>query len=812
MIPRHIFLKIEALASYSPLAPVPCGRRYGRDCMFNQGHTLGRVDPREITEATLDALVYHEYLDPGYTQPRRTKLVEADLNEPPWDRRIPGAVLYAKPGERLFIHVRNGDLHDCHSFHLHGLHYGIDADGAWPFGIVGAGGRRSDEIRPGEDWVYIFDATSDTIGAWSFHDHSHNVQQNVNRGLFGGLIVRDPTAACADHEVAIFIHQLQATASGYFIRSPQLAPGQAFDVTPAMAVFDHPGVCDYYCAIHGTGMSGRITISATDPTQPPVTHTINIQNLSFGPPITIRVGDTVHWINNDGVDHVVFSPGGGKATYCLNGRAYVGNTPTIVGETDERIRWYVFNLDLGSAWHNFHPHSARWVLPAPPGGAGDVHTLSPVETFVADTTVPPALRLPPALEALQLDPPADACRVRVRGDFLFHCHVEEHMMQGLAGLVRARQHLWLTEQVANGLSIQLPYDNGSNDCSHVDLTRCGTSMAPQSQPSRMITGGSTPAMAGKAGITGLAGTAGIGAMAGMGGMGGPPAASMADAHVIGRWELLPCDSQVLAVHGAVLNTGKVLFISGSGNNLNSPEYRTVLVDYEQGDHKLVTTPTDVFCGGHAFLPDGRLLFAGGTKSYNAFKGETAAYLFDPVLEDYIRVADMGGGRWYPALVSLGDGRVLATSGWSINGDPILNETPEFYAEQLGWRAWTKTVKFPLYPHLFLLRDGRLFYSGGHVFGTQGVNPGWLDPMAMTYKPMTSGIPASFDLNRRDQSASVMLPPAQAQEIMLMGGGSPGFNAVHRIKPLAASPHFTAANSLHTGRIHLNAVVLPDRTV
>lgn len=57
MIPRHIFLKIEALASYSPVAPVPCGRRYGRDCMFNQGHTLGRVDPRGITEATLDALV-----------------------------------------------------------------------------------------------------------------------------------------------------------------------------------------------------------------------------------------------------------------------------------------------------------------------------------------------------------------------------------------------------------------------------------------------------------------------------------------------------------------------------------------------------------------------------------------------------------------------------------------------------------------------------------------------------------------------------------------------------------------------------------
>src|SRR3977135_1531411 len=215
MIVRHVFLKIEPMAAYSPTAPVPCGRRYGRDCMFTADHTLGRLDPQEITEAALDALVYREYLDPVYTQPRRTKLVQADVNEPPWARRIPGAVLYAKPGERLFIHVHNGDPTDCHSFHLHGLKYGIDSDGAWPFGIAGVGGRRSDEIQPGKKWVYIFDATMETIGAWAFHDHAHNVQQNVNRGLFGGLIVHDPNAPCADHEVPIFIHQLQGTARGY---------------------------------------------------------------------------------------------------------------------------------------------------------------------------------------------------------------------------------------------------------------------------------------------------------------------------------------------------------------------------------------------------------------------------------------------------------------------------------------------------------------------------------------------------------------------------------------------------------------------
>ena len=45
---RDIFLKIEPLASYSPLAPIVCARRYGRDCMFNPGHEYGRILADEI--------------------------------------------------------------------------------------------------------------------------------------------------------------------------------------------------------------------------------------------------------------------------------------------------------------------------------------------------------------------------------------------------------------------------------------------------------------------------------------------------------------------------------------------------------------------------------------------------------------------------------------------------------------------------------------------------------------------------------------------------------------------------------------------
>jgi hypothetical protein len=86
------------------------------------------------------------------------------------------------------------------------------------------------------------------------------------------------------------------------------------------------------------------------------------------------------------------------------------------------------------------------------------------------------LLLPPDIEAAQ-DPhcrPKEAKPYHLRGDFLFHCHVEMHMMQGLAGLVRSRQTVWLTPQQAKQIAAEsgLPVDPGGNTCPHVDHDRC----------------------------------------------------------------------------------------------------------------------------------------------------------------------------------------------------------------------------------------------------------------------------------------------------------------------------------------------------
>ncbi len=789
---RDVFLKIEPLLGYSPLAPVSCSRRWGRDAMFNRGHELGRVQPAEIAAATLDALVYREYLDPHYTIPNTAKLVEADVTEPPWDRRIPGAVLYARPGDRLYIHVLNGDPSGCHSFHLHGLHYGIDSDGAWPFGVGTRAGRRSDEILPGQTWTYVFDATAETVGAWAFHDHVRSVQANVNRGLFGALIVRDPAAPAPDHEIPMFVHQLQSAVTVDSFQSPTMGRGAVFSHT-----FSTPGVVRYYCRIHGVTMSGTVVV---DPGSAQGDSAVQISDNLFNPStITVRPGSTVTWTNQGNFEHIVYAPGGGEATFCLNGRAYVGNTPTIEADAGARLRWYVLNLDLGSVWHNFHPHSTRWRLPVPAGGAADVHALSPAESFVADTPVPPAVRLPCALEALQCEPLEDACRVRLKGDFLFHCHLEEHMMSGLAGLIRARQWVWVTGEVARTLDLVLPVDDGSNDVGWVDLGRCGRRDATLGHGHDVAPMGGM-AMGGAGAATAGAGTGG----AVMGGTVEP--LDLSEAAHQGYWELLPCDSQVLAVRAVLMHTGRVLFFAGSGTDVprfNAHDVRSVVWDYEAGSFHTPVTPFDVFCAGQTVLPDGKVLVAGGTAQYDPFIGSKASYYFDPILEEWITLGTMSAGRWYPTLVTLGDGRAIAVSG--------IQAPSEIFTPAGGWSVLPAATNLPLYPHLFVLEDGRLFFTGGQLGGAV------IDARIMeVLTGAETVVPGLRDQGNRDEAFSVLLPPAQEQRFMVMGGGGPAqATASTDIVDLSGTPAgatYAAGPDLLRARGLHNAVILPDRTV
>jgi hypothetical protein len=88
----------------------------------------------------------------------------------------------------------------------------------------------------------------------------------------------------------------------------------------------------------------------------------------------------------------------------------------------------------------------------------------------------------------------------------------------------------------------------------------------------------------------------------------------------GQWQTieLPDEYRVRAIHTALLYSGEVLLLAGSGNSRKAFEagtFETVLWNPVTGDTTKVDTPEDLFCGGHAYLPNGDLLVAGGTSKY-----------------------------------------------------------------------------------------------------------------------------------------------------------------------------------------------------
>jgi plastocyanin len=271
--------------------------------------------------------------------------------------------------------------------------------------------------------------------------------------------------------VPLFFHQMSGARGTPVFQSAPLNPGGTY----TSPVFTIAATYGYICGIHGALMIGTITVHSRVDRAAPIT----TGDFFFSPAnVTVGIGGQVTWTNNGPSQHSVVERGGDNVpSYCFNGRSFVGNTPTIVAHAGQHIRWYVFNLDLGMNWHNFHPHAQRWRFANEPI---DIRSIGPAESFGVETTAPPVLLLPPELEQSQHPDyrPKDVKRYDLRGDFLVHCHVEMHMMMGLAGLVRSHQTVWLTPKQAHdlGAEIGLALDPGNNACPAVQLDRCANAV------------------------------------------------------------------------------------------------------------------------------------------------------------------------------------------------------------------------------------------------------------------------------------------------------------------------------------------------
>ncbi len=125
-------------------------------------------------------------------------------------------------------------------------------------------------------------------------------------------------------------------------------------------------------------------------------------------------------------------------------------------------------------------------------------------------------------------------------------------------------------------------------------------------------------------------------------MAAPAAAALPpDPAVIGQWSSLMPMNGVVAIHTQVLPNGKALFWQRKDTELTT---ETHLWDPATGGFTQITNLyTHLFCSGHAFLPDGRLLVSGGHHFLDG-DGEPHTNIFDFNTNTWIRVADMNAGR------------------------------------------------------------------------------------------------------------------------------------------------------------------------
>ena len=253
------------------------------------------------------------------------------------------------------------------------------------------------------------------------------------------------------------------------------------------------------------------------------------------------------------------------------------------------------------------------------------------------------------------------------------------------------------------------------------------------------------------------------------------------------------------------------------------------------------------------------------------------------------------GAWYPSATELGDGNVISFGGLNEQGEGATATNyyiaPYNKGDAAGdppgqWVGFgsdelqqTYDWFWGLYPSMILTADGRLFYDGSHVFGngleetksTPAKSPRRRTPRGYTTStarpaksqpeeekeqndtnprsqsrgaegggrivsedethPRVENTPGLEDPDQRDQSASLLLPPAQAQKVMILGGGNTyetgtdAIDSTDEIDLQEEHPEWKKGPNLPRGKLdngelepegagkmYVSAVALPDGTV
>ncbi|MGC2322347.1 MAG: galactose oxidase-like domain-containing protein [Terriglobales bacterium] len=267
--------------------------------------------------------------------------------------------------------------------------------------------------------------------------------------------------------------------------------------------------------------------------------------------------------------------------------------------------------------------------------------------------------------------------------------------------------------------------------------------------------------------------------------------------VVGSWSSAVTIPTV-AVNLLLLKNNKLMFYEDGAT--------ATIWDYVNNVFTSTPETADLFCSGHAFLADGRVLVVGGFNGGGNKIGIPNAEIFDPATNTWTAVPNMNFPRWYPTATTLSDGRIIVMAGWNTGNHDNVG-IPEIYDPSTN--SWTQLTAannpFETYPFIYQLPDGRLLHLGGSEYATvtEALNLNTNAWTTIDSRIIDGASPAMYLPNKFVKAGSA----SDSQ-----GGSAPVFNTAYVLDMMAASPAWQQVPSMVYPRSFMNMTELPDGTV
>lgn len=292
---------------------------------------------------------------------------------------------------------------------------------------------------------------------------------------------------------------------------------------------------------------------------------------------------------------------------------------------------------------------------------------------------------------------------------------------------------------------------------------------------------------------------------------GTKLADLSDPILAGQWQE-PVEWPLVAIHMAVGPNGNVLAWTRPKLALSNPPQYTI---WNPNTNQFTNSPpfgqpgsllTDIFCAGHDFAPNGRLIVAGGHSTGTAGDGSSDINFYDFITNQWTSFPNkMNSGRWYPTVTYNGSGEGVIVGG-SITGS-TLNKISQVW--EAGGTHSLRTLSnavlgLPVNPYAwnFVAPSGRIFNSGP----TQTTRA--LDTTG-TGKWVTV---SNSKFGNRYYGTSVMYGDGK---VLIVGGSNDKYGPptkTSEVVELFTSNNWIPVSPMQFARRHHNATLLPDEKV